>query len=128
MTQVYDQILAMEDFLVFKKLMVKRNVELELEAVQALREEGNPVIAPTNVEEEEEQYQRALQESADLDKIQRRRAERLMAGGMDDDEASLLQMELEQAELEQAIALSLAMEEERLRLLQVSDKRQVIVT
>ncbi len=34
---VFDQIMAVDDFLTFKKLMVKRNMELELEAVEALR-------------------------------------------------------------------------------------------
>ena len=34
--KVFDQIIAIDDFLVFKKLMVKRNVELELEVVEAM--------------------------------------------------------------------------------------------
>ncbi|CAM9177356.1 unnamed protein product [Chrysoparadoxa australica] len=37
---VYEQIIAMDDFLTFKKLMVKRNMELELEAVRELQKAG----------------------------------------------------------------------------------------
>jgi len=37
--QVYQQITAMDDFSTFKKLMVRRNMELELEAVKALKDE-----------------------------------------------------------------------------------------
>lgn len=35
---VFEQLTAMTDFLTFKKLMVKRNMELELEAVQELQQ------------------------------------------------------------------------------------------
>ncbi len=34
-----DQLLAMEDFVIFKHLMVKRNIELELEQIEALLHE-----------------------------------------------------------------------------------------
>ena len=37
---VFEQLMAMEDFLTFKKLMVKRNMELELEAVQMMQQES----------------------------------------------------------------------------------------
>ena len=37
-SQVYEQITAMDDFLTFKKLMVKRNMELELEAIHDLQQ------------------------------------------------------------------------------------------
>ena len=36
--EVLEQILAVEDFLSFKKMMVKRNMELELESLRALQE------------------------------------------------------------------------------------------
>ncbi|CAN0178858.1 unnamed protein product, partial [Discosporangium mesarthrocarpum] len=42
-TAVYEQLMAMNDFVTFKKLMVKRNTELELEAVHALQDEGVPI-------------------------------------------------------------------------------------
>lgn len=35
---VYDRMIAMDDFLTFKKIMVKRNMELQLEAMQSLQE------------------------------------------------------------------------------------------
>jgi len=39
-------------------VQVKRNMELELEAVHALQNKGTPIIEPTTAEEEEEQLQR----------------------------------------------------------------------
>lgn len=35
---VFDRLVAIDDFPTFKKLMVKRNVELQLEALQAFRQ------------------------------------------------------------------------------------------
>lgn len=96
--EVVNQILAMDDFLTFKKLMIKRNLELELEAIKALREET-------------------------LDFME--------AGGTMDHEMethfmelSILykQEEMEQAELESAIAMSIAVQEEQLRLASVASK------
>ena len=37
---VFEQLMAMEDFLTCKKLMVKRNMELELEAAQMMQQES----------------------------------------------------------------------------------------
>jgi len=34
--KIFEQLLLIENFVVFKKLMVKRNKQLELEAIQAL--------------------------------------------------------------------------------------------
>ena len=50
---VYDQMVAMDDFLTFKKLMVRRNMELELEAVRALQS-ANVKLKPATTREEEE--------------------------------------------------------------------------
>ena len=36
--RVFEKMLAMEDFTVFKKIMVKRNTELQFEAMQAYKE------------------------------------------------------------------------------------------
>lgn len=94
--EVVNQILAMDDFITFKKLMVKRNLELELEAITALRDE-------------------ALEEQMDAEQ--------------DDVETHLMELsilykqeEMEQAELEAAIAMSLALQEEQLRLASVAAK------
>jgi len=164
--QVYEQITAMDDFLTFKKLMVKRNMELELEAVQEMQQANVPITAPEDEDEAEALFQQALKESAELSVAE---AEQILAadqhlvspgkdvnegkeaegkdGGKEADagdvpfspstqqeaaavdadlkrqmDANLMEMELlhkqeemEQLELEQALALSLAIEEEVLR-------------
>jgi hypothetical protein len=93
--EVVTQILAMDDFLTFKKLMIKRNLELELEAIKALKEET---------------------EDATGNAIYNMEAHFM--------ELSVLykQEEMEQAELESALALSLSVQEERLRLATVASK------
>ncbi|TMW63875.1 hypothetical protein Poli38472_014785 [Pythium oligandrum] len=93
--EVVNQILAMDDFVTFKKLMVKRNLELELEAIKALREET--LEAQEAAENDVETH---LMELSVLYK----------------------QEEMEQAELETAIAMSLALQEEELRLASVAAK------
>tara|TARA_B100000482_G_scaffold111323_1_gene80337 strand:- start:1756 stop:2124 length:369 start_codon:yes stop_codon:yes gene_type:complete len=55
----------MDDFLTFKKLMVKRNVELGYEALQELQKELVPILAPATEQEAEIQFQRAVKESED---------------------------------------------------------------
>lgn len=57
---------AMDDFLTFKKLMVKRNVELGYEALKELQRDSIPIIAPVTEEEAEIQFQRAVKESEDM--------------------------------------------------------------
>lgn len=94
---VVNQILAMDDFLTFKKLMVKRNLELELEAIRALRDE--------------------VADDATADAAARDMEAHLM-------ELSVLykQEEMEQAELEAALAMSLSVQEEELRLASAASK------
>jgi len=147
--EVYDQILAMDDFLTFKKLMVKRNMELELEAVRALQESGTPIVAPTNEEEAESTFQKALKESAEMSEAEVKEVLKTAAeegaepGAKGEPEpaeldaqylqamdANLMEMEIlhkqeemEQLELEQAIAMSLALEEERMKQAQDAAKR-----
>mmetsp|Transcript_3701 Transcript_3701/g.4792 ORF Transcript_3701/g.4792 Transcript_3701/m.4792 type:complete len:492 (+) Transcript_3701:83-1558(+) len=142
-TEVYDQVVAMDDFLTFKKLMVKRNMELELEAVRELQSEGVPVVAPSNSEEAEATFQKELKQSADLTTAEVKQISReleeegevaqakgepkegaeLHAQVLEEMDANLMEMELlhkkeemEQMELEKAIAMSLALEEERMRM------------
>ncbi|KAL3658801.1 hypothetical protein V7S43_016169 [Phytophthora oleae] len=88
---VVNQILAMDDFLSFKKLMVKRNLELELEAIKELREE---------VIEDEHDLEAQFMELSVLYK----------------------QEEMEQAELEAALAMSMVVQGEQLRLASVAAK------
>lgn len=94
---VVNQILAMDDFVTFKKLMVKRNLELELEAIRALRDE--------------------VADDADANASTRDIEAHLM-------ELSVLykQEEMEQAELEAALAMSLSVQEEELRRASVASK------
>ncbi|KAG6971721.1 hypothetical protein JG688_00004320 [Phytophthora aleatoria] len=88
---VVNQILAMDDFMSFKKLMVKRNLELELEAINELREE---------VTEDEHDLEAQFMELSVLYK----------------------QEEMEQAELEAALAMSMVVQGEQLRLASVAAK------
>eukprot|EP00966_Prymnesium_polylepis_P206853 4791782-Prymnesium_polylepis.1 len=43
--EVLEQILAVDDFVSFKKMMVKRNMELELESLKALQELSERIAA-----------------------------------------------------------------------------------
>ncbi|KAF4038469.1 The ARF-like 2 binding protein BART [Phytophthora infestans] len=88
---VINQILAMDDFMSFKKLMVKRNLELELEAIKELCEE---------VTDDEHDLEAQFMELSVLYK----------------------QEEMEQAELEAALAMSMVVQGEQLRLASVAAK------
>ncbi|KUF91927.1 72 kDa inositol polyphosphate 5-phosphatase [Phytophthora nicotianae] len=88
---VVNQILAMDDFMSFKKFMVKRNLELELEAIKELREEAT---------EDEHDLEAQFMELSVLYK----------------------QEEMEQAELEAALAMSMVVQGEQLRLASVAAK------
>eukprot|EP00606_Chrysophyceae_sp_TOSAG23-5_P001198 GSChrysophyteH2.ASY1.ANO1.836.1 assembled CDS len=131
---VFERMLAMEDFNTFKRIMVKRNMELQILAMQEPNDTSpytspvkpnqlkSSIASPMSPEEEKEQLDRAL--SASLS------PEHSVGGARDTDimqaslRNSLLEMEmvhrqeeLEQAELMKAVALSLAIEEERLNVL-----------
>lgn len=95
--EVVNQVLAMDDFLTFKKLMIKRNLELELEAIKALREETLDGVSSSDLDKDMETH---FMELSILYK----------------------QEEMEQAELESAIAMSIAIQEEQLRLASVASK------
>lgn len=100
--EVVNQVLAMDDFLTFKKLMIKRNLELELEAIKALREEtiGSDVVDSGSGDVADKDMETHFMELSILYK----------------------QEEMEQAELESAIAMSIAIQEEQLRLASVASK------
>jgi len=134
--EVYEQMIAMDDFLTFKKLMVKRNVELGYEALKALHKDQVPIIAPESEEEAEAQFQRAVKESEDTTFAEIKESEtesqinssvkghlfdKELCDAMDQNlmeiEALHKREEIEQLELEQAIAESLATEKERMRAL-----------
>merc|ERR1712098_69096 len=74
---LFDQILAVDDFLSFKKLMVKRNKELEREVLKALKCESKPISSnikneSNNIDDEE---MKELEECIKLSKIESKRKE-----------------------------------------------------
>lgn len=168
--EVIEQVLAMDDFLTFKKLMVKRNVELELEAIEELQSEAVPIMAPESAEEAEVQLQRAIKESEEMSEMSPEKASRVIdaaeadaaghgggaragGGGLDGGglgggelvpdgtagtelkirqamDSSLMEIErlhkaeeIEQLELEHALAESLALEHERMLLARAASMR-----
>lgn len=137
--QVFEQIMAVDDFLTFKKLMVKRNMELEFEVVKAMAAQGHSVVdsAPQSKADEAKQLEAAL-EASKIDQpmlvpedpkkkltLQRedQHAAEFNAAVRANKAATDLyqqQLALEQAELEQALTISLQLEEERLRAIQAA--------
>jgi len=100
---VTEYILAMDDFATFKKMMQKRNIELELEALHLLRSGGVEALVGSEdpdaaAADELQMLQAAITASiADLDLLSK-------------------QKEMETVQLEHALAMSLALEEERVRV------------
>lgn len=88
--KVFQQLLIADSFMVFKKLMVKRNKELELEALKQLEEQGQDTTSST------------LSNDPHIEK---------------------LTLEKEQAEIEEAIARSLAVSQEQHNLLDLEEKQ-----
>ena len=180
--QAFEHLCALDDFLTFKKIMVKRNVELEIQAYEAWQRENDaggaePPAAgshalPGASDEERAPVAHAARDSMEVADAPRggpgaeeakankaaRKAEkgarlRAKAAGREKQErpraqeesearsaeqelaqalnASLVEMEkmhrqeqMEQMELEQALAISLALEEERLRSVKEAAGRQ----
>ncbi|OQR86620.1 hypothetical protein ACHHYP_10353 [Achlya hypogyna] len=115
---VVNQILAIDDFMTFKKLMVKRNLELELEVITAVRDQKEKAAEEARATLEAEAKEAELKSMEDDDMDINEYVEDYWM------EMDLLykQEEMEQAELEAAIALSIAVEEERFRLASVQAK------
>ena len=141
---VFEKLIAVDDFLTFKKMMIKRNVELELEVVEAMKNAGQTLAGPRSKEEEELALSAALEHSrssgsaggkdgggkdgredddgpiGDNDARKRRELQeamnlkKAMEANLFEMQLYAKQMELEQAELEKALALSLQLEERRL--------------
>jgi hypothetical protein len=135
---VFEKLVALEDFTTFKKMMIKRNLELQLEAMESLNhaytgadadEEGMDSAGGRSAEEDEELERRLLADLALEDTLRKQEEssdEKEMAEIL---QQSLLELELyhrreamEQLELEQALALSLLAEEERLERLRQEAK------
>ncbi len=98
--KTFEQFLTVDNFTVFKKIMFKRNKELELEALQQLHEIDK---------------QKAMSASG----VNNKERERLTRENEQD--IMKLMQEKEEAELEHALALSLAVEEERQKLVEQED-------
>ncbi|CAM9118216.1 unnamed protein product, partial [Hapterophycus canaliculatus] len=134
-TAVYHQLVALDDFVTFKKLMVKRNVELELEAVHALQKQGVPIRhgkddrssasgdeqsarggeeeCPAAGSRDESKRNKAAAKPARGRSALDRQLRRAMDANLQELELMHKREEVEQAELEQAIAMSLALESKR---------------
>ena len=92
--RIFDQLLVVDNFIVFKKLMVKRNKELELEATRAL-------------------------EQQELEKLQAMNPN--VTGVPLNQNMERIKLETEKAQIEHAIAMSLAIEEEKKKLKEQED-------
>lgn len=92
--KVFNQVVLVENFLVCKKLMLKRNKELEVEALKAL--EKDPITSTNQKKIEDPKETNKVLEKAEL--------------------------ESEKAEIEHAIALSLAMQNELKSKLSVEEE------
>jgi hypothetical protein len=124
---IFGQILAVDDFLTFKKMMYKRNMELEVEAMKSIED-----FHPSNEEEAELQLELALALSTG-DQANMRKGKKLeneeevqaaLRASIVEQERLQAEFKREQAELEHAIALSLALEAERLRQTEEELERQ----
>ena len=61
--RVWSQICAIDDFLTFKKMMAKRNMELELECIKSMRLNTNPVRVSNESERERLEIEEAIRRS-----------------------------------------------------------------
>ena len=59
--KIFEQVLLVENFIVFKKLMIKRNKELELEALQSLERQQNSVAMDESTKTDLDRERRRLE-------------------------------------------------------------------
>ena len=128
--QVFDQLMAIDDFRVFKKMMVKRNMQLQLQAVEALKREQAEAAERAKAEAEAAEAARAEAEAAaqedeakqqdaarqkELEAAEQEQQALADAAAATLEEMELLQRqeEMEQRDLAAAIRDSLAMERDR---------------
>lgn len=143
---VFDKMTAMEDFSTFKRIMVKRNMELQMMALQGgddsmemTPSKGDRIMhtisTPMSPEEEKEQLDRALSASMNaslkrdefdkkIGKIEEADMQEILKNSLMEMELLHRREEMEQRELERAVAESLALEEERLEALQLETQRE----
>lgn len=126
---IFGQILAVDDFLTFKKMMTQRNAELEVESMRTLA-----TYSPSDEEEAQLQLELALalsQSEGDSGAAKKKKSDfseddlaAALRLSMLDVERHQSEYEREQAELEHAIAMSLAAEAERLRLREAAEEAE----
>lgn len=127
--RVFEKMLAMEDFTVFKKIMVKRNTELQYEAMMAYKEYaglsmlgGDLLGELPDPEELEQLLNEKDDEIASVGNFDPQKVETIYRESLLELEMIHKQEELEQLELEQALSMSLAAEQERLRRARIDVK------
>ncbi|CAD8099469.1 unnamed protein product [Paramecium sonneborni] len=92
--QLFEQLLTIDNFMVFKTQMIKRNKELELEALQEIKKQDQKKISKKQI-----------------------------VNPQNDANIKLLQIEAEKAELEHALQMSLAIQEEKKKMLTEEDRQ-----
>jgi len=137
---IFGQILAVDNFMTFKRMMIRRNKALEVKAMKMALNPGNTSAKSstggTSMDDdvdvsqmsEKEQLRLALKLSAELaqgvnssQKLNADQLEAVIKASATEAELRKADQEREQAELEHAIALSLALEEERLKKLEAAE-------
>ena len=116
---VSEYILALDDFVIFKKMMEKRNVELELESMRMMKfglfPEAPEKFFPQEDPAETLRRQREEEENAML--------EAAIAESIQGSDVYQKELQMEDAQLEHALAISLALEEERIQKLEEDNAR-----
>lgn len=120
-----EQLLSVDDFLTFKAMMAKHNAELDRKALRTLNAgEHDEPTSPTHVVDEVASgavtncINRSAEEvvGSGWQMYQDDDLKRIMEQSAHDEESRQANMRCEEAQLEQAIAMSLQVEEERLKL------------
>eukprot|EP00741_Cyanophora_paradoxa_P023252 tig00000254_g22459.t1 len=139
---VFNQILSVEDFISFKKMMAKRNMELELEVLRQLKGAGPADAAQGEpADDDERQLREALRLSKETfaqemqgqmlarDKKFQALTDTDMGHALSISEAELEELRIlaEQAELAHALAISASLEEERQRLLREEEEEHALL-
>lgn len=133
---VFQTVLAAEDYLYFRKMMIKRNAQLEAEAATMLRTvERNPAASVAQratlalaseadatdesvaaaVQASKAEYERLVAEQQAREAAMDADLRAALAASLTDAELAEQRRRAEEAEVERAIAMSLALEEEHAR-------------
>lgn len=116
---VSEYILALDDFVVFKKMMDKRNVELELEALRSLKL-GIPLQHEEAFVPQEDPAEALKRER---EEEERQMIEAAIAESIQQSDLYQKELEMEEKQLEHALAISLALEEERVRVQEEENRK-----